>query len=340
MFRRYAFVFLLIAAWFFADKAAALATCKLVYIDNSDDNLDRPVNKDQCDRNVEIEFEIAGTAAAKYEIYIGTQCTKSGLSDTDCKLIESNFTISGNGTENYSFPVQNLLEADGFTCEEGTYTVVAVFVPTGTTGDASVTSTSGAITCSKDIDTEPPAAPTNPRGGSGEREITVKWDFDFTNYTDLEKFTVYYEACPGKSGLCDKLPSSCTSSASISATSSSDVDGGSDSSEAINLSALDSKSASNATQITLTKLVDLDQRAAIVIVAQDTAGNTSSASNVTCIEGVATLGFCDLMKKEGKSCEKGCTVDTVDVRGTPSTITIAVMSMALLIFSLRRRRGV
>lgn len=343
MIRRYAFIFSFAATLFVAEAVAA-QTCTLKYVDGSDVDVDKKdINYYQCANPAStLTFEIKGTVGAKYEIYTGNQCGTSGLNDPDCKAGSTNFTLGDDGTETYDFKVQDLLAADGKNCDAGEYTVKAYFVPSGTstsTGTSTGTSTvatTGQIVCSKDIDTEPPPQPTKPNGGSGENEIKVKWSFDDSKVDDLEKFWVYYEVCPGSSGICDYLPKDCGSSASMAAMYAGLADAGTVDYSKL-YSELQYTSVNSTRQVSLKHLVGIDERAAVFVVAQDNAGNFSYPSDVTCIEGVPTRGFCDMKAGSEKLCESGCSVNAVGANSSHGLSSIAAIFIALFLISARRR---
>jgi hypothetical protein len=339
MIRRYAFISSLAATLLVAEAVAA-QTCTLKYVDGSDVDIDnKDINYYQCAiLNSTLTFEVKATAGAKYEIFTGSQCGTGGLNDTDCKTGSTNFTIGGDGTETYDFKVQDLLAADGDTCDAGNYSVKAYFVPAGTSAktDTTTVASTGQILCQKDIDTNPPPRPTKPKGGSGENEIKVKWSFDSED-EDLEKFWIYYEVCPGSSGLCNYLPKDCGSSAAAATTGVALDDAGTPNYAEL-FSDLQYTSVSNGVrQVSLKNVVEIDERAAVIVVAQDNAGNLSYPSDVTCIQGVATRGFCDMKAGSKKLCKNGCSVNAVGANSSHGLSSIAAIFITLFLISARRR---
>jgi MYXO-CTERM domain-containing protein len=355
---------LLILAAAFASSAAAQTTttqnCRLVSVITGDteervDDLDRAINRAECLADANLNIEITGNAGYQYDVYIGSKCATDLASEEGCKMLESAFTVGSDGTKDRLFSIQELLEQDEFDCDVGTAEMSIFFVPTdiNVVSGTSSTSGTGTIACKKKIDTKPPPAPTNIKGGAGEREITVSWDFDYEDEEDLQEFLVYYEVCPGKSGLCKAAPSDCSTSADFPTTTSTDadteekdVDGGSENEatatttipNTVILSGLNYKSASNATQITLANKVEVGQKAAVVVVAVDNAENRGKPSAVTCIMGVETVGFCESLKNEsGEGCKSGCSINAVSAN--PSSAwpwILALLAMTALV-ALRRK---
>lgn len=76
----------------------------------------------------------------------------------------------------------------------------------------------------------------------------------------------------------------------------------------------------------------IGQTAAVAITAEDEAGNESPFSEVVCVTRIETTDYCDLLMREGKSCEDGCSCSS----GRSDPVAVALIALGL-VFARRRR---
>jgi MYXO-CTERM domain-containing protein len=162
------------------------------------------------------------------------------------------------------------------------------------------------------VDLEPPASPTNVTGGSGNSAIPVSWSITDSG-SDIERFDIYVVAgsCGGDGGTATFPPKASPVAEPGGTARSAGVDG----------------AAAG---------LELNEQAAVFVVAVDKAGNRSEPSAAGCITRVPTVGFCNLHEMEGGTCDDGCSVSAVGASGTaPWSATVLVTVLAL---AWRRRR--
>ncbi len=340
MTRRYLFILTLLPFLAVAGEALAMGAT-LTAIGNVTTDIDKPISNDQCEANVKVKFEVTNGNPSKYLfVMVGSDCDqdRTELTTDSCTRVLGQ-SIEGRAEIPISVGVKDL----GIKCgtSEGDYTVY--FLGHSSESEERQATTDFA-TVTIEVDTTGPPAPTDVKGGQGESSIPVTWEF---GGVEVESFWVYYEAvssCPGGSILCTFSPG-CTPSidaaVSVSDTDDAGVTTGQTTGQENPLAALAAakyeEASSSSRKFDLKGVISVGQTAAVAVVAIDEAGNRSQVSNVACIEGIATVGFCEMNEGRGGKCESGCSVS----RGpgaNPGRLPAALLVLlAVAWISLRRR---
>ncbi len=370
-----AFFFWVIAALALARPAAALECVVTANIDGDSWNPDEgPVGGNECETDQEIEFQVSGGSNGdKLEVVEGNDCGERNQ-DNDCHTIEAEVELKGAVAQSFPFGLKTILRDQA--CDSvGERTVYVWFRPLSGSDETNSFTDSERAECVFEVDTRRPEVITGVKGGEGETTIEVTWDRP-ADSDDLREIHVYHQPvdgeCPGDSDFCRIAPWLCDAAADAQdeddagteedvsvEPDASVIDGGADTpdssawetvADAVDdlpeledlMAGLPHKSepgTANGTE--LTNAVEVGQQAAVVVVAEDRAGNTSVPSQVTCIQGVQTIGFCDLNEEQGGSCKSGCSVGTMDA-SEPTwfwPIALALVALVALALSARRRKA-
>ncbi|HKU39264.1 MAG TPA: hypothetical protein VJR89_13980, partial [Polyangiales bacterium] len=145
----------------------------------------RPINKDECDRNVDITFRLTmlnlvALNAKFLQLWQGPNCNTSGQRDGDtpaseCERIPvpDDWTIAyGSDQHDYKTTVSGLCKESDGTMRDGE--LPFYFLPVQNTTDVTDVAVFGQYEIS--IDQTPPGAPGNVTVGKGETEIPVDWE--------------------------------------------------------------------------------------------------------------------------------------------------------------------
>jgi hypothetical protein len=292
---------------------------------------------DECVGNETVLFDLDNIPDKRsIAVFVGDGCNSTDRTNTDlnrCTLITSDTT--NNQTRDLQFEI-GARELFGGSCEvdmevERTFWFLAVNDPAGSEAVGN-----GYGTIDIDLDGRAPDAPTNIRGGSGERQIRVDWE---TDEADLEGFVIYIDPGTGVGGGGagsgapddDAGASSnvdCGSGLLISGSEAPDPD---DFEQAIELN------ESTATGETLSPEQIGGTRAAIAVAAVDLAGNRSPLSDLACVSVMPTESFWDRYEANGGDAKAGCPCSAL---GAVHVHTAWPVALALLFVrrAARRRR--
>jgi MYXO-CTERM domain-containing protein len=337
MTRRCSFVLSLAAVLLAAQPALALSAI-LESIDGDSVDADNyvPLNKEQCDKNAEVRYEVTNDRSANYlAVMKGTDCDqdRTDVTNDNCtKLVGE--SIEGVNKPKITFSAKDL------DCQDTSGPTRKIyFLGLADEGDEKKGSSDAFIDDFK-IDTVVPRAPSGVEGGSGEHSIEVSWSF---GGTDVEEFRVYYEVvnnCPEDSALCAFSTDDCGSGSSSGAGelddagTSEEEDEGQDTSG----SEIDYETASASSRsLKLEDKVEVGETAAVAVAAFDEAGNGSLLSNVDCITGISTVGFCEMNEKQGGSCESGCAAAGPGAGGGRGAAAVGLAVLALAVMARRRK---
>ena len=300
-----------------------------------DDRQNKGINNDQCERDVEIVFQLrslntAPSGSNYIQLWVGATCqngeNRDQVGETDCKRIavpDDAWRIS-NIMQDFKTTVKLL-------CDVGDGPLDLFFLPTPNTSDAA-----GNIQAyggyKLTIDKMGPLAPSNVVAGTGETEIPIRWTVNsvadvFTNHLVWDKDPAGGVSVDDGGASAD---GECTSSILIEG-------------EDINLN--DLKENRNIATKEVPGKVDHTtvsgdelgaQRVAMAVVAADLAGNISKLSNVDCLQVVATDGFWDAYKAAGGEAEPGCGCSTPGTR-TSRASGLLPITLLVLAWGVRRR---
>jgi hypothetical protein len=314
-----------------------------------------PIGGAQCsDDNVNLVFQIAGFATGNsspsyVEIYKGTSCNtvegKDGVGDDDCDRIKYITRNRSTTIEMINIPLMDLCNDAG--------NVTLWFLPVDTLGTNASVTPYGVFEVP--IDTIPPNAPVNVKGGAGETQICITWKRSDSN---ISRNWVIWDPKPITPGLADAGDQGAAGSA---ASTEDDAGTGTDDSTSACSSSLMKAGAKDIDPDHLPKGLyrkeiarnvesaelsgnEIDSpRAAVAIIAQDLAGNRSALSNIACIEVVDTVGFWDSYKDNGGDADGGCTCSLpgarpTDARHAATGIFATLALLGLAVVRVRRKR--
>jgi len=316
---------------------------------------EQSVGIDDCVNDAVIEVRLDGVPSGKdsIDIYVGESCNGTSRNDTTNKTCVYAGSQPADRTSNLIIELRagDLIE-DCSSNEESTPKIwlLAVNDPHGSedvgTGYAEITNLH--------LDTRAPDAPTDIKGGSGERQIPVEWN---TDASDLERFII----------LIDPAPTMAPGSGAAGSTSTSEDDAGtSNSSGSGNTSGsrggwngecgsnlltpgadLSSISTSvkrkmvneaTATHVDLSS-GDIDgTAAAVAVVAVDKAGNESPVSELGCVYVVPTQGFWERYQQDPNAVDAGCPCRALGPAHAESGLPV-MLAIGWLARSARRRRS-
>jgi MYXO-CTERM domain-containing protein len=305
MTRRYLFVLTVLPVLVVAGRAAAMKV-DLESVDGKTTETEEPINLEQCERNITLKFRVTNDLPSKYLFVMrGSECNtdRSGDNTNTCTVV-----FEGK-MDTLLIDVPLTTKQLGLECGSSDSDIHLYFLGQASESDKLNESTDF-VELTLAVDTVPPPAPTNVEGGEGEHSIPIDWEFEGA---DVETFRVYYERvsnCPQGSVLCDYSPG-CASNGDGTASETTADDAGVEPNEEVTaeVDAVDYDEVSSSLRShDLMDVVGIGETAAVAVVAVDEAGNQSLASNVVCIEGVATVGFCEINENMGGKCESGCSV--------------------------------
>lgn len=312
-----------------------------------------PIGKTQCDEKVDIVFVLTnlavGSRSPKYvEIYKGTSCNttegKDGVGDDDCVRIKYENRTQSSTIQMFTIPIEDLCNSEG--------DVTLWFLPVDTLGTNANITPYGVYDVP--LDTIPPNAPANVKGGNGQTQIRVTWDRTDTN---ISRNWLIWDPKPVTAVPADA--GATTDGAEAGSSATEEADGGDTGTvdpscgsallmpgQAINIDKLPKglhrKEAVGDVESAELSGDEIDSpRAAVAIVAQDLAGNWSVLSDVACVNVVDTSGFWDDYRVNGGDAEAGCACSLPgsragDARHAPSSL---LAMFALLGLALVRRRS-
>jgi hypothetical protein len=284
---------------------------------------------EECLSDPELLFELNSVPQdATLDVYVGNNCQDTTRNDpeSDCDLVHTK-PIDAVDFE-LGISLSAITAALDLSCESGSVATPTLWFlavsssggneDVGTAygkfpGDGSLPS---AVTELR-IDTDPPTAPTDVSGGSGERQIPVSWD---STNEDVDDFLIYLDstASPDSDGN-----TGCSSDVLIEGADPSTLPG-----HTKRISAPTARSTDLSSS-------DIDgDLAAVGVVAVDEAGNRSPLSNVDCVAVVPTDGFWDLYRAQGGQATTGCALQPARTNGVGWMLPLA----ALLLLRLRRWR--
>jgi hypothetical protein len=330
-----------------------------------------PLGKAQCDKKVDLTFVLTGLAlgpkSAKYvEIYRGTNCntmeSKDGVGNDDCVRISF---ISRNQSSTFEMPV---IPIEDVCSSMGDVTLW--FLPVDTLGTNATLSFFGKYELP--LDTIPPNAPANVRGGSGETQIQINWTRSDNN---ISRNLIVWDAKPvtvtdttttdapvvGDGGAAGGSAAGSGAAGSSAAGATDEADGGAivipepectssllTPGQALDVNKLPKglghkEAVGNVESFTLSGSEINSARAAVAILAQDLAGNWSVLSNVTCVNVVDTTGFWDEYKVNGGDAEAGCACSlpgsrAAGTRHAASGLLAALALLGIAVVRARRKR--
>lgn len=296
------------------------------------------VGIEECKQNAEIVFRLDNLPdATTLDVWVGDECTSTDRGNADasnnCEQVLSQSIDGNTGRFDVTVGVGDLAMAQGFDCDSGSKGSTKLwFLAVDSPGSKMAVGTSygffpsGSVT-KFDTDLDPPDAPSDVSGGSGENQIPVEWDIAAS---DLERFIVYADSDVTGGGGSDGGNAECDSArlrAGAAAESAPD---------SLRVKTVNEGTATGTTL----RGSDIDgDVAAVAVVAVDTAGNMSALSEVVCVHVIPTDGFWDVYEAEGGDAAQGCPCTAMGPAQLEGALPIGLAIGWLGLVSRRRRRA-
>jgi MYXO-CTERM domain-containing protein len=336
---------------FFASSAAAQITFTPIEPDQTEFETNG-FNARDCETNAPVRIELSNIPDRMFVVFFrGDSCNEVDRRDGSTTVADCDRLFSIERTTDrmtLDQRVQDFLDCD----DEGAAIHVFALVSDTSSATAEVTAQEWGTIDFK-LDTTAPSTPTGVTGGNGGTTVNVPFEpvtnaFRYRLYVDTELAgaTMGADAGPradgGGGGSDAGSTDAGTDAGSTDGGPGEDAGGGGGAGVCPTDSWLNggtpdgtgtafSCTSDCEAEVNLGGLA-IGQTAAVAITAEDQAGNESPFSTIVCVTRIETTDYCDLLMREGKSCEDGCSCSS----GRSDPVAIGLIALGLVL--ARRRR--